>query len=569
VGSRFRLGVLIAAAVLVPALALAPPLAAHPPGKLLGVVSANGTPQLGATIILTRQRDPRARPIRLVSNERGVFQIASLPPGIYLLQIELVGFLPAIERVRIFPARTVLLRVELDSGLASLARLRSGPPAKGSDEWPWVERTSAATRPVLRWANGQVMIGEEASDSENAKKSARGRVELTSGALRPGSVANLANSPATAFVYDQAIGPVSDLLLAGEVSYEHSAAAGFVATWLPQGKSAPGSATTLVVRQAKLGPGGSNFRAIRVEQDEQLALGDRVQVSYGGELIAEGSGTLAASVRPRAKVAMRLTKAWRASFAVEAAPPPDRSLVDDSLESTLSHLDAFPTFLVRHGRPVLDNGWHEELAVEHPLGQKTRLVAAAFHNQSAHTAVFGRGPVNNPDFFQDFFSNTFAYDGGSTADWGTRIALERKLSRELQVALVYAWAGALSAHGQQQPQDLDLRNLLEQGRHQSLGGHVSGQWTRWGTRFAASYLWVQGDIVTAPDPYGEAAYGVEPFLNVSVRQPLPDFLCCRLEALADFRNLLAQGYVPILSRDGQTLLMPAMRAFRGGLSVQF
>jgi Carboxypeptidase regulatory-like domain len=550
------------------ALALVPPLAAHSPGKLLGVVLAKGAPQLGATVILTREGAARARSIRLVSNARGIFQNASLAPGVYSVQVELAGFLPTVEHVRILSARTMLLRVELESGLTSLDRLRDDPAAKGADEWPWVLRTSAATRPVLRWVDGQVVLGDEASASESAKKRTRGRVELTSGALRPGSVANLADSPATAFVYDQALGSVSDLLLAGEVSYERSAAAGFVATWLPDGKSANGPATTLVLRQAKLGPEGPNFRAIRIEQNEHLEVGNRVQVLYGGELIAEGAGALTTSMRPHAKVAMRLAKTWQASFAVEAAPPPDRSLVDDSLESTLTELDAFPTFLLRDGRPVLDNGWHEEFAVAHPLGQKTRLVAAAFRDQSAHTAVFGRGAVANPNFFQDSFSNAFAYDGGPTADWGARLALERKLSRDLEAALVYAWAGALSAD-EQQAGAPDLRNLLDSTHHHCLGGRLSGSFNRWGTRFAASYLWVQGNVVTAPDPYGEAAYGVEPFLNLSVRQPLPAFLCCRLEALADFRNLLAQGYVPVLSRDGQTLLMPAMRTFRGGVSVQF
>jgi hypothetical protein len=552
-------------------LAFAGPAAAHPPGKLLGVVVAHGAPQLGATVLLTPERTEGARPVRLVSNDRGVFENAALPSGLYSVRVELAGFLPAIRHVQILPAHTILLKVELESGLASLDRLRSGPAAKGSDDWGWVLRTSAATRPVLRWVDGQVVIGEEASASELEEKRTRGRVQMTTGALRPGSVASSASAPATAFVYDQAIGTVSDLLLAGQVSYEHSAAAGFSATWLPEGKKAAGGpATTLALRQAKLGPNGPTFRAIRLEQDEQMALGDRIQVNYGGEMVLEGIGPLAASVRPHAKASVRLARTWQASFAVEAAPPRERSFVDDSLESALTDLDAFPTFLVRDGRPVLANGWHEELAVEHRLGGKTRVTAAVFRDQSAHTAVFGRSPVSdqNLNFFQDYFSHAFAYDGGATADWGTRVVVERKLSRDFEAAMIYAWAGALSPAGQQ-TDDTDLRNLFRQGAHDCLGARVSGEVPHAGTRFAASYLWVSGKVIDAPDPYGEAAYGVDPYLNVSVRQPLPAFLCCRLEALADFRNLLAQGYVPLQMRDGQMLLMPAVRSFRGGVSVQF
>ena len=37
----------------------------------------------------------------------------------------------------------------------------------------------------------------------------------------------------------------------------------------------------------------------------------------------------------------------------------------------------------------------------------------------------------------------------------------------------------------------------------------------------------------------------------------------------DCDNLLAQGYVPLASRDGNVMVVPAFRSFRGGLSVQF
>jgi len=566
-GARF--GRWTGAIALALSLAFAGPLAARPPGKLLGVVVANGTAQLGATVTVTSERTAHPQSIRLVSNDRGVFEEAFLPPGLYSVRVELPGFLPQVRHLQILPARTMLLKVELEAGLASLDRLRGGPAPKGTDDWGWVLRTSAATRPILRWVDGQVVTGDEASSAEREKQRTRGRAEVTAGALRPGSVANPASSPATAFVYDQAIGPVSDLLLAGQVSYEHSAAAGFAVTWLPNGKSiGAGPATTLVLRQAKLGPKGLIFRAIRLEQTEQLSLGDRIEVAYGGALVLEGTGALATSLRPHAKASFQLTKTWQASFAVEGAPPPERRLLDDSLESALTELDAFPTFLVHEGRPAMDSGWHEELAVEHSLGQKTRLTAAAFRDQSAHTAVFGRGLVSDQNFLQDFFSNNFAYDGGALADWGTRIAIEQKLSREFEATVIYAWAGALSPN-EPQAAATDWQGLFRRDYRHCLGARVSGELARSGTRFAASYLWVNGTIVAPPDPYGEASYGVEPFLNLSLRQPLPAFVCCRLEALADFRNLLAQGYVPFQVRDGHSLFMPAVRSFRGGVSVQF
>jgi hypothetical protein len=43
-----------------------------------------------------------------------------------------------------------------------------------------------------------------------------------------------------------------------------------------------------------------------------------------------------------------------------------------------------------------------------------------------------------------------------------------------------------------------------------------------------------------------------------------------MEALIDIRNLLAQGYVPVVGRDGQTVyLVDSARSVRGGVSFSF
>jgi hypothetical protein len=70
------------------------------------------------------------------------------------------------------------------------------------------------------------------------------------------------------------------------------------------------------------------------------------------------------------------------------------------------------------------------------------------------------------------------------------------------------------------------------------------------------------------DQFGEAAYGMDPNLHLSIRQPLPGFNG-RWEALADFSNLLAQGYVTVNGQDSRMMLVPVLRSFRGGVSFQF
>jgi hypothetical protein len=61
----------------------------------------------------------------------------------------------------------------------------------------------------------------------------------------------------------------------------------------------------------------------------------------------------------------------------------------------------------------------------------------------------------------------------------------------------------------------------------------------------------------------------DPYLNIFIRQPIPA-LGGRIEALIDIRNLLAQGYVPVLGQDGQTVyLVDSARSVRGGVAFTF
>jgi hypothetical protein len=48
------------------------------------------------------------------------------------------------------------------------------------------------------------------------------------------------------------------------------------------------------------------------------------------------------------------------------------------------------------------------------------------------------------------------------------------------------------------------------------------------------------------------------------------FLPAHMEVLLEIRNLLAQGYVPVMGRDGQTLyLVQSSRTVRGGVAFNF
>ncbi|MEQ1353338.1 MAG: carboxypeptidase-like regulatory domain-containing protein [Candidatus Acidiferrum sp.] len=549
------------------------------PGKLAGVVlDASGTPQMGASVELLAEASAVSVGRDFLTNTQGVFRGEKLSPGLYTVRVTLAGFLPTLEKhIRIVPNVTTVVRVELESMFASLDQLRRQPvniPVEG-DDWKWVLRSASATRPVLEWMGDGQIVSVDASMDRGRRRMPRARLEFTDGARHPGSGSNLVSAPATAFAYDQRLGGTSRLILAGQMSYDQDAPAGSVATvWLPTGSLGAGPHTAVVLREAKLGTDGQTFRGVRIDQGGALALGDRAILSYGGEYVLVGLGAAASSLRPRAKLDVRVTDDWNATLIFTSVPSGPGPLEaaggeagNDALAAALNELDGFPTLMWRGGKPVLQNGWHEEIAAERKLGTRGKLQVAGFHDDNRHVAVFGRGN-NLPagDYFQDVFSNGFVYDGGSSSSWGTRVALREKLDDDVEVTAVYAFSGALAPG-----EDLNgvLRDILRTAPRHSLGASVKAKVPRANTKLEAGYKWVSGVAVSRVDQYGESIFQLDPYLHVGIRQPLPRFGLGRWEAVADCDNLLAQGTVTLSTRDGQANLIPAFRSFRGGLSVQF
>ncbi len=550
------------------------PLAAAPnSGKISGVVmDPSGTPQMGASVSITAENLLTFAPAEFLTNDRGRFSTATLAPGMYSIKVTLAGFLPAVQQhIQVSDQQTTLLEIVLGSVLSSFEKLRRQPEQQvASDEWIWVLRSAAATRSILRWQDGSIFVVGVPDRGEVAQKQAvHGRFDLTSGSDHPGSVSNFADSPATAFAYDVAVGENGQLYVAGQFSYEGgSPAGGLVAEWVPSGKMGDGPVSSVVVRESQLGPNGITFRGMRVSHDNQLALTDRVSLRYGSDLIAEGLGTYTMALRPRGEIAIQLAPSWQLEGLVAMSPwQQDSNGSETGLQSAMNSLDSLPTLLMRDGRPVLENNLHAEVAIEHALNKNSSVSAAVFHDSSSHTAVFGKGSTTGADYLHDYFSDVFVYDGGKSSSMGARAAYHQKFGDNLDATIVYAYAGALATDDN--ALEAPLRDQLVTRYRQSLAGRVSTTIPRSGTKLSVGYKWIGGQSVTHLDPYGESLFHLDPYLNMEIRQQLPSFFPGHMEALADFGNLLAQGYVPVSTGDGHVVLVPSYRYFRGGLSVQF
>ena len=554
-------------------------------GRLTGVVlDLAGTPQMGVTIWLSPEAVSERPTAQLLTNQNGVFDSSRLRPGLYSVRATLAGFLPAVQQhIRIRANLTTLVRIELDSVFASLNQLRREPPQPSeTDDWKWVLRTSAASRPILQLLDGTIVVANERSvDADSSQPQDRTRVELTNGSIRPGSPSARAGSLGTAVSYDQALGPAGRLLVAGRMGYDTNASrggqgaltGGIASIWLPSGEWGRGPETSVILRQVRrLFPGGQTLRVMRIGHAEQLAFSEHLMLSYAGDLVMGGIGRMTSTVRPRAQLAWRISPRWSATISLQTDPQSGALKPGDQpLQSAIDALSTTPVLIWRDGRiSSLAGGWHKEISVRRSLSARRSLEAAVFHDFSGHQAVSGVDITPSANISSTVLLRAYAHDAGAGGSYGARAIYKEKVSEDLEVAAIYSWAGALAPDAGALNPAPDFHDALRMRYRQSIAGRVSGKVPKTGTQFAASYKWLDGTIVSRQDIFGEAALGVDPYLSFTIRQPLPSFHTGgHWEAMADFRNLLSQGYVPLATQEGRFLLIPVERSFQGGVSFQF
>jgi hypothetical protein len=226
---------------------------------------------------------------------------------------------------------------------------------------------------------------------------------------------------------------------------------------------------------------------------------------------------------------------------------------------------------------VLEGGQHLEASWEQNIGPRLRYEAALFHDMLREIAlsmtVLG-GNETTSRMLRDPFSDRFFVSGGSAAGLGGRVAVAGRVSEDSEIIVGYSYGAGLQAdaagillNGAE-----DLREQVRRfhGHTIMVGASTAIPWSQ--TRVAASYRWLPRGVVAVIDPYDRGMSRAEPYLNLFVLQPIPspEILPGQFEAVADFSNLLAQGYLPVLTAGGGSgYLFPVARAFRGGFNFTF
>jgi hypothetical protein len=196
-------------------------------------------------------------------------------------------------------------------------------------------------------------------------------------------------------------------------------------------------------------------------------------------------------------------------------------------------------------------------------------------SNAALSIVSPAGMYAGGDILPDLFTGTSTFNAGNYRSTGYTAAVTQNLGSNVTAMLMYGSMGALTADNRELVSNSpdELRSMIHAGRRKAATARVTAisPWT--GTHLIASYQ-VTGDHRWASPGHLYSTGTVHPLpgLNVYLRQPIPriPLLPWRMEATADLRNLLAQGYLPLGVAGGQQLmLVETPRSFRGGLTFIF
>ena len=220
---RPKLAASVVAALLISAPAALPATPVKLSGSIAGIVrSTTGVPQMGASVLLFNRSERLIE--QAITNEHGLFAFQALTPDLYSVRVSLASFVPALkQKISVQPGIQSLLYVNMASVLSSI-ELVNLPPGQGalmSDDWKWVLKQSASTRPVLR-----LLPGSSASDPKRRDKPAgsvfsdtRGVLSLSAG--EPGSLGASSTQAdlGTAFALATSVFGRNQLELSGNVGY--------------------------------------------------------------------------------------------------------------------------------------------------------------------------------------------------------------------------------------------------------------------------------------------------------------------------------------------------------------
>ena len=577
-------------------------------GRITGLVkSAGGVLQMGATVQLMNRFE---KPImRAITDERGGFLFESLSPENYTVRVSLASFVPAIRsNIQIGPGAERYLAIQLAGLFSSIEIFNTPPPGSFlmSEDWRAALRGSLATRPILRaLPTWDPTPNIRAPQAAKIFTDTRAMVKVSSGDTATnfswGSQADIG----TAFALGTSILRRSQLQFAGNLGYGSGSGiptAGFRTTYkrsveAPVGFDAPNPQVSLTVRQLFLplragqGLNGSNagaplLRTVSATFADRWQMHDRLLFEYGAAMDSVQFFERLNYISPFARLTWDGKKIGTVKAAFSSGFPPVDLLIrgqgeDADMQRQISSLALFPKITRIHGTTRAQRVENFELGYtkKAAVGE---LFAAGYREGVSNAGLAVIGAPNNllgPELVPDLASNASIFNIGTYERNGFLAGWTQYLPGDWRLSTGYGVGGVLRTDqravqlGDNAATEADaIRGAIYRKSKSFASMKLSGVLPHVGTRLYGSYLWTDYRALT---PFHTSLTGqglAEAGLNIGIKQPIPNFLGLpgRFEINAEFRNMLAQGYLPVTTSTGQTMwLIPTPKQLRGGVSFIF
>jgi hypothetical protein len=550
-------------------LGLALPLwSADRPGSISGYVrSAGGAPQMGAVVEVL---SGAAQTVRVFSDENGYFSATGLLPGLYNIKVSAASFLPTFkEGVGIRPGARVLVNLTLNTLFESIKMAPVRGPAE-ADDWKWVLR-SVSNRPILRLVDDpSARLGSEAQKRDH---DLRGSLSFVAGSAAEGF--GSASDLSTGFSLKRSIFSSDTIGLRGNIGYGSVSPASVLrASYSHKMDNGTEPSFALTMRNLPapdIGLHSGSLQAFSLTTADSFALGDVVELHFGSELQTIQFLGRVTAFRPFGSVDVHLSSDTVVEYRYATSDPNDR--LEKGFDTAPADLsESGPRMSMVGYASALEHPHHHEISFSRRLG-KTNLQMAAFYDRVVDPALTGVGEfaTDNGSVLPDIYSGTFTYQGRDLKTEGIRFVVQRKLTDNITATMDFEYGGVLDLEKPGVRLDDAQEWIGTRDRH-SVAGKISGVMPKTKTTWIASYRWINEQALTPVDMFNASAGRADPYLNLFFRQPIPgtSFLPGHFEAVVDLRNLLAEGYVPVLGHDGHTVyLVQSARAVRGGLNFTF
>ena len=613
-GHRLLYSAPVAALLAAMVLSVSPAAAAGPvrfSGELGGLVTdATGNPQPGAIVLLFNKQDRLL--LRVATDPAGSFAFSELIPDLYNVQVSLASFLPAMkDRILIRPGMRSLLEINLSRVFSSI-QLVSTTPAPGglmNDNWKWTLRTATSTRPILRLLatntrqNPTQYEGWESIGRQNIFSDSRGLIKISAsdgGQVSADGEADLG----TQFAFATSLYGGNHLAVSGDVGYgsgSGNTSAAIRTTYSREfaGGIKPEIAVTmrqffvpmrvgqaLMTSAAASNTSGDGpvLRTIAISFADKTQLSDSLGAEYGFEMNDVSFLEHVHYLSPWARLNYALPHGKLDLTWTSGNPRPELGVASSGeagadantdLQRELTAVSLLPRVSLLQGQAKVQRADNYEVGFTQRFGSREYRISG-YHEHVANAALTIASPANGlfeGDLLPDVLSNTSLFNLGRFDTFGYAASATQDLGQNYKVTLIYGSLGVLSATpGTVVETADDLRRAMQTSRREAVTLRAAGTVKCIGTRFVVSYQWTDNSAAM-PGPMVSTQSGrPDPGFNILVRQPIPTFsgMKGRLEASAELRNLLAQGYLSMVGPGGeQLLLVNNPRSFRGGLAFVF